>query len=400
MAGSASHSAPGQALGYLYQFERATYRLLCAGVDVVEVGIEDVDDVSEHRTDGSEVREQDKSTVREASPLGDRSEALWKTLSIWVQAASEDPQILERSEFHLVTNGRVRSESLARAIGEAKDSERAAQVAEQVVELGRRLRRDLAGYGETVASAAIPVLTKLIQKIYVFDNVSPKFGGDLERIPTLMYFTNEARVAIFDQACGWVWRRVRECVEAGRPPRISREEFTREMRAIIRRVVMTPLQVLISRPATDPDVSEFRAYGFVRQLDWIDLGEHEVRAAIVQYVTAEDARMKWCDSDVVSEEALMAYEDDLVERWRLVFNRVKRAGAPDEIKKGQECFDRSMEIDSYLSNEAMPKVITCGCLHFLANFSPPELPRLGWHPRFEDLAREAVTGETRSHQRT
>ncbi|MGM1046793.1 MAG: hypothetical protein ACQEXX_11690 [Bacillota bacterium] len=38
------HSSSGQALGYVYQFDRATYRLFQSGVDVVEIGVEDIDE--------------------------------------------------------------------------------------------------------------------------------------------------------------------------------------------------------------------------------------------------------------------------------------------------------------------------------------------------------------------
>jgi|SRR5262245_12357730 len=54
------HKALGPALGCVYQFERATYRLLEADSVVVSVAIEHVDDVSVHRADGTTIREQDK----------------------------------------------------------------------------------------------------------------------------------------------------------------------------------------------------------------------------------------------------------------------------------------------------------------------------------------------------
>ena len=61
------HTAVGQALGFVYQFERATYRLLAADENVVAIGVEHVDDVSVHHADGSSTREQDKATIRDAT---------------------------------------------------------------------------------------------------------------------------------------------------------------------------------------------------------------------------------------------------------------------------------------------------------------------------------------------
>jgi len=97
------HTAVGQALGYAYQFERATYHLLRADNAVVSVAVEHIDDVSVNRVDGTSIREQDKATIRGGRPLTDRSVALWKTISIWADAIHSDPEILRATEFHLVT---------------------------------------------------------------------------------------------------------------------------------------------------------------------------------------------------------------------------------------------------------------------------------------------------------
>lgn len=111
------HTAVGQALGYAYQFDRATYRLLEANNAVVSVGLEHVDDVSVHRTDSTSIREQDKATtIVDGRSLTDRSVALWKTLAIWADAVLADSAALALTEFHLVTNGEVTPDSLAARI--------------------------------------------------------------------------------------------------------------------------------------------------------------------------------------------------------------------------------------------------------------------------------------------
>jgi hypothetical protein len=35
----------------------------------------------------------------------------------------------------------------------------------------------------------------------------------------------------------------------------------------------------------------------------------------------------------------------------------------------------------------MPKAITCGSFHALADFKDGTDPEIGWHPEFEDLVR-------------
>lgn len=385
MSTQVDHSAAGQALGYLYQFDRATYRLLCAAVDVVAVGVEDIDDVSEHRSNGTELREQDKSTVSKGNPLTDKSVNLWKTLAMWVDAMHQSPDLLGKTEFCLVTNGTVGATSLARQIHEATSLSSADKVTDTVLGLIPSLRKDLAEFGAIVSSRGKGILARVIEKTSVYDGVSPKFGGALDDIPGLRWYAPPVRVEIFDRATGWVRRRIRECVTAGDPPRVLREDFDREMRAIIRRVNVAPLVALV-KPLT-PDYPQYTSQGFVKQLEWIDSDEGEVRDAIVQYVTAEAARIKWTDADLVSEEALKAYEEDLLLRWRLVRKQVSRNTWPSETREGQECYDRTMSIETHLDHQLMPKAITCGTLHLLADFSAAgQPPKLGWHPKFSERA--------------
>jgi len=93
------HTALGQALGYVYQFDRATYRLLEADNSVISVAVEHADDVSVHRLNDSSVREQDKVTTGFGRSLTDRSVALWKTIAIWAGAVLADPGVLRSTEF-------------------------------------------------------------------------------------------------------------------------------------------------------------------------------------------------------------------------------------------------------------------------------------------------------------
>ena len=95
-----SHTAPGQAAGYMFQPERALYWL--ATSPALTVGIETEDDVVVHLQNGSSVREQDKSTISGRVPFGDRSKDLWNTLGIWVDAASAKQIDLETCLLLLV----------------------------------------------------------------------------------------------------------------------------------------------------------------------------------------------------------------------------------------------------------------------------------------------------------
>jgi hypothetical protein len=83
------HSAPGSNAGFSYQFERALFWLAQSPAGFV-IGVETDDDVAVRGTDGSQLLEQDKHSIRDnVKPFGDRSKDLWNTLAIWIEALDD-----------------------------------------------------------------------------------------------------------------------------------------------------------------------------------------------------------------------------------------------------------------------------------------------------------------------
>lgn len=381
------HSAVQPAIGYEFQFNRATYRLLAAEVDVVEIGIEDVDDVSEHRADGSETREQDKWTGLRRSPLSDRSSNLWKSLAIWCEAALSGGVPPDRTELQLVTNGRISPNSLVNIIGQSKSQEAALDAARRIKAVANDIASDprskLGQFAKSVLALSTDLLAGVVIKIDVLDRVRTETGGDLDSVPTLRYFPERVRPLIFNQARGWVTDKVVKAVALGQRPRISRDEFDREMRALIRHFQVAPLLAMIH--PVDPDTESFRSSGFVEQLNWIDEDRETINDAIIHYVQARTSRLKWTDSALIAETSIREYERDLVERWKVIRRQVSRRSWPDEKQAGKECFDLTMSQDTSLSGQVMPKEITCGSFHSLADFSKGSPPQIGWHPQYQRL---------------
>ncbi|WP_025718177.1 ABC-three component system protein [Paenibacillus polymyxa] len=380
------HSAAGQALGYVYQFDRATYRLFQAGIDVIEIGIEDIDDVSVHLGSGKEIREQDKSTVNSGSPLSDRSVALWKTLHIWAELLNSDPSVLDYTEFHLVTNGSVHDDCLAQRIHKATDEDSSKLVCDEMYEILPTLRKDLSPFGQSIGKMVPELLRSLIIKVSVFDKVSPRFGGDIKDIPALRFYDDGIKISLFDQINGWIKRRIRQAVENDLPPRILRKDFDRELQALIRRVTVARLSAIIEPFTSDIEFNDFQFHGFVQQLDWINLDEETIREAIIHYSHAQDTRMKWTDNSLVSEATLSLYEKDLTDRWKIAHRRALRQPFSEDLQ-GQECLDATLSEDTYIDNEIMPKPITCGNFHALAHFTDEHEPQIGWHPQFKKLSK-------------
>jgi len=135
------------------------------------------------------------------------------------------------------------------------------------------------------------------------------------------------------------------------------------------------------------DISEYGAHGFVQQLDWINVDEDVIREAILDYVYAEDTRIKWSDTNAVSETTLLLYEQDLTKCWKTASRRAYRNSLPSDELKGQECLDLTLEHDTYIHNHIMPKSFSCGNFHALAHFGEGQEPVIGWHPHFKGLSK-------------
>lgn len=382
------HTAIGQALGYVYQFDRATYRLFEANNLVVSVGIEHVDDVSVHRIDGTSIREQDKSTITDGGPLADRSVALWKTVAIWADAVLADREVLNSTELHLMTNGAVRPSSLAARIHAAKTAPEMVSMASELLLMAEGLRDDLQPHALRVRQLSPDLLAGLVGKIYVFDNVSSAFGGSLENLQSLRLLGDLQRIAIFDQAKGWVCRHVLTAAKNSEPTLVDREAFDKEVKALFRRVVVAPLAMVFETPDSVMDPANYRSCGFFQQLDWIDTEPDYVRDCVIHYVQARAARVKWTDTDAVSEASLLAYEEDLKARWKLHVRRQSHRIYSSPVHQGQELLTETLSEDTNLDGEPMPKAITCGSFHALADFDSRTDPKIGWHPDYQKMAED------------
>jgi hypothetical protein len=222
----------------------------------------------------------------------------------------------------------------------------------------------------------------------VADRVTAAFGGKLADIPSLRYFGEAQRVAVFDGARGWVGRVVREAAEHGKPTLIDRAAFDRELRALVRRVQAGPLAAAFDPSSSPPiDPNDYARHGFFRQLEWIDIGATFAHECIIHYAHAKAARVRWAaEPDAISEASLRAYEEDLKARWKLnVFRQSLKSHSTPETK-GRELLAETLSADVPLDGQSMPRQITSGNYHALADFDTKKAPDLGWHPDYETLA--------------
>jgi hypothetical protein len=386
------HTALGQALGYVYQFDRATIRLLEAADSVVSVAIEHIDDVSVHHRDGTVEREQDKAIFSGRASLSDLSTALWKTLAIWCEELGSEGPLLARTELHLVTNGSVNPTGLARRMSDARSPGAAEAIAEELIALAANVREDLTPFAEALLAVDKVRLGAIVERVTVLDHAAESGRVALDEVPALRFLAPLQRETIFDRASALVRRTAELAAIEQRPAVVDRVAFDREVRALVRSVSLAPLAMSFSDEMASADPSEYAAFGFVKQLEWIDTDADFARDCIVHYVIARAARIKWTESETVPEFELHAYEEDLKARWKLASRRQAARTYGSPTAQGQELLTEVLSGDSTLQNQAMPKAITCGSYHALADFADSSEPQIGWHPEFKSRAAARPSG--------
>ena len=229
-----SHSAPGAAAAFEFQFERALYWLAHSPAGFA-VGIETADDVTIRHHDGSLTLEQDKHSIREKGlPFGDRSKDLWNTLSIWVAALEQGELECEKVRFLMVTN-KTLPDCMVKMISKAQSSE---EIEECIIAL------------EPAAAEPSESIRKLTEKVLaessrsylhtVIENCELVDGNDGASIEDLRRtavaelqipagFANSTE-SIGNELRGWLSQQVLRLWHEQKPAWISREKPTEYQR--------------------------------------------------------------------------------------------------------------------------------------------------------------------------
>lgn len=122
-------NASNSICGFLYQFQRALFRIFSSSSSNMLVGIETLDDVSTlTRSENGELAldlEQNKYTGKENyNPFGDKDRNLWHTLNIWLSNLKTYRNSYVDVNFFLTTNAIIPLDSLVLKISNADSSEK------------------------------------------------------------------------------------------------------------------------------------------------------------------------------------------------------------------------------------------------------------------------------------
>ncbi len=394
MARENLHAADGSMLGYLIQVERAIF-WLCSLPGNATVGIEVEDDISAKLAKGDtikEIYEQAKNTVNSSAPYSDKSEDLWKTLSIWVNNVLESKINVENAHFSIFSNRPIPSSRLIWKISQANETnqEQLKLCCNKIKEVAATLRTGLKDYGNIVLNCPDEMLQKILSRIEILDtNFTHDRANFALQVKSLLHLSDDLPVNyIIDILFGFVSRSLIDCWQNKRECWVTVSDFNKKFTEIIavykeKSFLEKTIELLPAVSSTEIDKNKSKKY--VEQLKIIECDDTEILEAIYDYVRAGGEKNRFAKDGELSEDIFKEFYKDLKNNWEIQSRpKFKFAQESNFCQIGYELYYKTLEYKGVLNRYVPEQHYTYkGAYHYLAN----EL-QIGWHPQWEIILNE------------
>jgi hypothetical protein len=376
------HTAAGQALGYVYQVGWGLLELARPGPEDVVLRLENIDDVSWHDAAGDPLRSlQIKHHLSAGGTLGDKSVDLWRTVQVWL----DDPALREPDgpQLYLVTTQSVtESGALARLGTQGRDPDVALALLNAAATESTN--------GSTASSRAAWLGQPTVIRAGIVGRITAVW-----RQATAQELKLEVRQALgpalpvgredpfVEALLGWWWR-VSVDLLAGARTGVRRVDLRLKLDDLREQFSSRSLPVTVGIEGLPESVDGERDRTFAQQLDWIEAGEELLLIAVRDYYRAYSQAQAWVENNMVELSELGAYEQRVVDEWKMQFALMRQRLGPDpsehELKSaGMQLYTVAMNQSPAMLRPGLTDPFYArGTHHLLADER-----RVGWHPDFE-----------------
>ncbi|HMO52650.1 MAG TPA: hypothetical protein PKE26_14965 [Kiritimatiellia bacterium] len=390
-------SAAESAYGFFRQLDRVFLWLLLKAKPGYTVTFECVDDVGVHAPNGVVLAEQDKAFAAEDSnPLRNRSEALWKTLSNWIEECVAERLDPKTTKFLLWLSAPCEPGTWAEYLF-AADTPAAAKAALVKISADLKAAGD-AGKTKDVYRYISNVFARHASHSDIVTLVIANATKEHGTGSAATDLRNEFRTQydIFDAAYGdeiiahgkaWVDHEVREAVESRRPACMRVDDLKNRMEKKVVEIRNSRILPKVAPPSTASVDSELQASPtYICQLNWINEESNELLDAASVFLRSAQQRTVWADSSYWPDGAWDDLKANLLSEYRSEKTRARLSQGIDSVGQGQLVYAGCKQSCTKLAT-TWPADFIRGCMHTLAN-----VPELGWHPDYERLvAKERET---------
>ncbi|MCP4347375.1 MAG: hypothetical protein GY795_17860 [Desulfobacterales bacterium] len=380
-------AAPGQHLGYSLQTTRFLMQLLDADPEWI-ISLEAFEDVGVETPDGDKIAEQDKSALSH-NPISNRAKDLWKTFANWIDAVKSGFLDPERTIFEIYIS-RQKSGEIAESFSEAKSIEAAeAALKKAEIELWGKAPKyplqssvstSISKYVTKVLETDRSLVSKIIRNFNLrFPDKSPI--DDLKTRIKKALVPEEQKDDFTHFALGWVKEKTDSLIENGEVAAIQGKVFQKTMISFIRtHDNKTILETYAYQPAKDQIEKDLKLATYIRQLELIDIVEHDEKIrAVIDKLRASVHRSNWSAKGLVLENSFDEFGDVLIRAWNNLKRKTKiRLSSNPNVEKGQYLYSECLLVKAKIAGLEVPAHFIPGSYHSLSDNKV-----LGWHPHYE-----------------
>lgn len=392
-----TQEASSKFLGFLYQIERALYRIFASEHSSAIFGIETADDVVEEISfDNGQFHvsfEQDKHALSTGGqPYQDSSKNLWHTMHIWLSTMKDAREKYEEISYCLVTNKNVGENTLANSLSKAQTDEQIKAALGELKEQAGTITGAVKEIAEQVLSYSEDNLKFLIKNIALLDNHGTSSGLDIKSATiNLFHLPSEIKEhaeTIYQSLLGLIVDKCQSAWKVKKPIELTKEPFFNLLHAESIRIKR---RNFIDQPMFKTSYKKYlendkASHTFIKQLQDIGQSDDACNHALSNYWAFYAERIRLYDSGEIPLSAWEERDDELYNRWLNIKFNLPKPGNTYEDKSShfQRIYSHTVNPDykaSLNGNNTGNSYFTIGNYHELANDCEEEL-FVYWHDSY------------------
>lgn len=389
-----NHQASEQMLGYLYQVRYALALLLENDNSDCQISIEKFDDVAFSKDDIPIQLIQLKHHIQHQGNLADASTDMWRTIKVWLDAISETPDILDGTNFLIITTATAPIDSAAFLL--KKDSNRNPDTAYEKLKTVcfSSVNQAYQRYYDAFREAGEDTVKQLIRQIYIIDCASNIIDVEKDILKHIRYSCiPKHQKMIYERLEGWWFKKAIDALCCDMPVFVNQNQVRSFIVSVSQEYAddNLPIDILDIDDLQEDNFSANEKI-FHEQLKLICLGNHRMQLALRDYYRAFRQRASWVRNDLLYVNELGQYEQRLIDEWEHAFaameetlSETNNATEGEKAKEGRQLFSDIEKRDIRIRPKCQEAFIMRGSYHILAN----QL-KIGWHVDFFDRLKQLL----------
>lgn len=381
-------------LGYLYQVRYALALLLENDNSDCQISIEKFDDVAFSKDDIPIQLIQLKHHIQHQGNLADASTDMWRTIKVWLDAISETPDILDGTNFLIITTATAPIDSAAFLL--KTDSNRNPDTAYEKLKTVcfSSVNQAHQRYYDAFREAGEDTVKQLIRQIYIIDCASNIIDVEKDILKHIRYSCiPKHQKMIYERLEGWWFKKAIDALCCDTPVFVNQNQVRSFIVSVSQEYAddNLPIDILDIDDLQEDNFSANEKI-FHEQLKLICLGNHRMQLALRDYYRAFRQRASWVRNDLLYVNELGQYEQRLIDEWEHAFaameetlSEANNATEGEKAKEGRQLFSDIEKRDIRIRPKCQEAFIMRGSYHILAN----QL-KIGWHVDFFDRLKQLL----------